>query len=67
MYILQKKTVQHVISINVCTCLTSVSCASVRGVCVCVRSESNSITGLSQSLMLSFTENSLVDVTHLQQ
>lgn len=42
-----KRPVQHVISINVCTCLTSVACASVRGVCVCVRSESNSITGLS--------------------
>lgn len=68
-YILQKDSsiFRHAISINACTCLTSVSCASVRGVCVCVRSQSNNITGLSQSLMLSFTENSLVDVTHLQR
>lgn len=38
-----ERPVQHVI--NACTCLTSVSCASV---CVCVRSESNSIAGFSQ-------------------
>jgi len=46
-----ERPVQHVIfPLNACGCLTSVSRASVRGICVCVRSESNSITGFSHWL-----------------